>query len=934
MLKYFPLILLLLAQVTVAQEIPPLHNYAPSEYGAENQNWAISQAPDKLVYVANNNGLLQYNGAEWALFPSPNETIMRSVMVIGSKIYTGCYMEFGYWEMNGHGNLEYTSLSKNSKEQLLEDEEFWHIINAEGKVLFQSKKRIYVFDEASGALSFVPADSSLPRIFETQLGIVFQVAGQGLFRFEGGSKVLIHEGTPLKEDEIINVFDIADGVLILTRHQGFFTLKDGDLQRWNIPADSILDSNSIYSGIRLRNSDFALGTISGGFLILDGEGGFKNRIDQTKGLRNNTVLSVFEDMDSKVWLGLDNGIGYVDPGSHFKVYNDNSGAIGSVYASAKVGEYLYLGTNQGLFYKKLDEAPRFRLIPGTQGQVWSLNDIDGTLFCGHHTGTYTISAGRATKIANIPGTWKIGTIPERNDLILQGNYQGLYILESQGGQWKVRNKIEGFDNSARYFEVLDTVVFVNHEYKGVFEIKVDAGFNTALDVKVDSLEPGFNSGIVRFGDTLYYAHRLGIMRYESASAGFVRDSVLSTAYTEGDYVSGKMVVDAENDNLWVFSRNYLNRIAPAKFNDGFIIEKIPLHENARDGVIGYESIALLEGNTYLLGTSFGYITLDLDKLEEKQVEVRIGGIRQLSREQSADPMTDVALDEEGSFAFDKNNLKISFYTPNYNNYEPTKYQYRLGGYYLIWSDWSEEPAATFENLPYGEYTFDVRAKIGDQVSANTASYTFTINKPWQYSNMAILGYVVLGVLFSFAVHSSYRKYYRRRQRKLIEMNERKMELAKAQNEKEIIKIKNEQLRKEFRSKSNELAASTLSIIRKNELLTQVKNELVSGGERKDFTRPIIDIIDKNLNKNDDWELFKEAFNNADRKFLKKLKKSHPNLSPNDIRLCAYLRLNLSSKEIAPLLNISARSVEIKRYRLRKKMDLSHDHNLVDYILKL
>ena len=161
-----------------------------------------------------------------------------------------------------------------------------------------------------------------------------------------------------------------------------------------------------------------------------------------------------------------------------------------------------------------------------------------------------------------------------------------------------------------------------------------------------------------------------------------------------------------------------------------------------------------------------------------------------------------------------------------------------------------------------------------------------------------------------------------------------MELAKAQNEKEIIQLKNEQLKKEFQNKSNELAASTMSLIKKNELLSKAKEQLMANVEGKEAVKPIIDIIDRNLNQNDDWELFKEAFNNADRKFLKKLKKVHPNLSPNDIKLCAYLRLNLSSKEIAPLLNISARSVEIKRYRLRKKMGLEHDDNLVNYILKL
>ena len=125
----------------------------------------------------------------------------------------------------------------------------------------------------------------------------------------------------------------------------------------------------------------------------------------------------------------------------------------------------------------------------------------------------------------------------------------------------------------------------------------------------------------------------------------------------------------------------------------------------------------------------------------------------------------------------------------------------------------------------------------------------------------------------------------------------------------------------------------MSVVKKNELLTKIKEELTELQD-KEKVQGVIKTIDKSLKQNDDWEFFQEAFNNADSEFLKRLKSLHPNLSPNDLKLCAYLRLNLSSKEIAPLFNISVRSVEIKRYRLRKKIDLPHENNLVDYILKL
>ncbi|MEM0932123.1 MAG: triple tyrosine motif-containing protein, partial [Bacteroidota bacterium] len=270
----------------------------------------------------------------------------------------------------------------------------------------------------------------------------------------------------------------------------------------------------------------------------------------------------------------------------------------------------------------------------------------------------------------------------------------------------------------------------------------------------------------------------------------------------------------------------------------------------------------------------------------------------------------------------------------YSKFLQPEYQYKLQGIYDAWSDLSHESNVKFENLPPGNYTFKVRSKVGNTFSSNEASYAFRIAPPWYLTNIMWIVYLVGLLVVSVAIHNLYKRYYTKRQEKLIEKNKRDMALAKAQSEKEIVELKNEQLKTEFQNKSNELAASTMSIIKKNELLSKAKEQLMANVGESDSVKPIIEIIDSNLNQSDDWELFKEAFNNADRKFLKKLKKVHPNLSPNDIKLCAYLRLNLSSKEIAPLLNISARSVEIKRYRLRKKMGLEHDANLVNYILKL
>ena len=126
-IKYIAKFLFLFFSVFVfSQELPPIQNYSIIDYGGTgNQNWSISQSDNKIIYVANNSGLLEFNGAKWRLYPSPNGSDIRSVKVIDNLIYTGCYMEFGYWEKNEYGGLIYTSLLEKLKTPLEEDEQFY-----------------------------------------------------------------------------------------------------------------------------------------------------------------------------------------------------------------------------------------------------------------------------------------------------------------------------------------------------------------------------------------------------------------------------------------------------------------------------------------------------------------------------------------------------------------------------------------------------------------------------------------------------------------------------------------------------------------------------------------------------------------------------------------------------------------------------------------
>ena len=145
---------------------------------------------------------------------------------------------------------------------------------------------------------------------------------------------------------------------------------------------------------------------------------------------------------------------------------------------------------------------------------------------------------------------------------------------------------------------------------------------------------------------------------------------------------------------------------------------------------------------------------------------------------------------------------------------------------------------------------------------------------------------------------------------------------------------------EVSHKNKQLANSISGLLKKNEFLIQLKEELLKIADKtsnpvaEEKVRKLLSSVDDNLEADNEYQQFEDHFDAVHDDFLKTLKKQFPLLTPKDLRLCAYLRMNLSTKEIAPLLNISPRGVEISRYRLRKKMNLPHDANLIDFMLKI
>jgi len=799
-------------------------------------------------------------------------------------------------------------------------------------VIFQSLSRIYIYDTKSGLFNIISPNNGVLRSFRTSNSVYFQTIKEGLFEIENGKSKLVSNNPVLQNNKIVNIFSNDEGLLIQTQLNGFYKLINGNLSKFVTEAESELSASSIYSSQMLSDSSFALGTVSNGIYILTTDGKVKYHITQNRGLSNNTILSLFEDTDKNLWIGLDNGINCINLQTPVKSFSDDTGIFGTVYTSLLHNGKLYIGTNQGLFYKNYNSSEAFKFINGTKGQVWSLFEYDGSVFCGHDSGTFLIEDTVARSVFSQSGTWKFETVPYHKNLLLQGNYYGISVLEKFNNQWVFRNKIAGFDYSSRYFEITNSLdVYVSHEYKGVYRLQLDKTLRSGKYVAYQSPKKGKNASITKFNNVIYYAYKDGIYRLNSKTKQFEKDALLSSVFEKDEYTSGKLIVDNSN-KLWLFTKNYIHYFTLSKLSNELKKNEIPIPASLNNSMSGFENITQLSNSIYLIGTADGYYTININDLSFKNYSVSISNI---SINKLNQKIRNCSVLEEGRFKYDENNITFSYTVPEYNKYINTEYQYLLEGVQEEWSEWSARSTVNFKNLSPGDYVFKVRAKIANSSPENTAVYAFTILKPWYTTNLALFIYIILIFILAHFINKSYKNYYQQQREKLIEENNLLLEIKELENEQQLMKIRNEQLSQDFDAKNRELAVSTMSLIKKNELLSLIKDDLKKTSDDGNRSiKSVISTITKNISEEDTWNVFKEAFDNADKDFLKKVKVAHPALTPNDLRLCAYLRLNLSSKEIAPLLNISVRSVEIKRYRLRKKMDLPHEQGLVEYILSI
>ncbi|MFN8206064.1 MAG: hypothetical protein U0T82_01455 [Bacteroidales bacterium] len=934
----FLLLLLFTGRETVSAQLqldrPRIKNFTKGVYQADNQNWSITQDQEGTLYVANNRGLLTFDGTRWTCLPMPRNTIVRSVAAGDSGlILTGSYEEFGFWQKDRLGKLHYTSLTPLLKNYTFHNEEVWKIIQYQGITYFQTFSVIFAWNGKTVEVLRPPGFIDCFSLINQKLYLV--IANHGLFELREG-RIEPLDPSPFFKNTLIRVMLPFDErkILVATANAGLFLYDStGTLSPWAPEQSSLLQNTSINRGLLDNQKNIVLGTILDGIFLFDRQGKLLFHLSKQNGLQNNTVLGLHIDQDGALWAGLDNGIDLIQPDNSITFYEDPTGRLGSVYTVLLKDHLLYAGTNQGLFCspflpEKGGIQLNFSLVENSQGQVWTLQEQNGQVICGHNDRTYEITGRSISLLSPVSGGYAL--LPLRRgdkDYLLQSTYTDLVLFEKINNRWSFSHTLEGFRNPMRYAET-DHLgnIWVSHLQQGIYRIRLNNDLTATTGVQYYGRAKGFASdnhiSVFKLQNRVVFTNEGKLFIYNDLA-----DTILPFAYLQErlqpeTYVQS--IFPAGGELYWLVTSGSLD-LYELSTNRVILRKTLPLSLFNHRLIQGNEYIYSIDSTHWMVCMENG-MALVSEGPEPRTISLRSALLNEViatGRELTWYPPR-IAEDETvPTLPFRDNNLEFRFSCPVFDS--PLRFEVMLDGLdtsRII----TDQPSYRFDRLPWGRYTFRVKAIDGRGLSSMEASWPFVISPPWYWNNFSKLFYLAFLLLMLLLA----RAYLLRRLRK----QETRLSMEKEQ---EMIRLQNEKLEAEVHYKSMQLANTTYSIIKKNELLLEIKKLLsrsrkagdpLPGAQIKEINR----LLEQSLSNEDDWSVFEQNFEQAHEEFLKRIKKQYPQLTPGDLKLCAFIRMNLPSKKIAPLLGISIRGVENHRYRLRTKMELDRDINLTDYLM--
>ena len=949
--KFLQILMILSCSAAMPQipniEIPEIQNFRKADYNGSPQNWDIVQNSIGYLYFANNNGLLEFDGTSWTILTIPNSKAIRSLAIDkNDTIYVGGFQEFGFFDKDKFGQYQYHSISQMVHSSQKEKDFIWKIGIVNGTVIFQSFDKLYLLKDKK--IKIIKAPSKFQFSFVVNNIFYVQDTRLGILQLD---HILLKK---LPASEIFNnteVWGIAavdkTHFLFATLDKGLWIFDGNSFKVWQTEANDIVRRSSCLGLSVIAGEKFAFNTVLSGLVISDFKGKIIQKINRSNGLQNNTVLHSFVDNKSNLWLGLDNGISFINKQSAFSFFGIDYN-LSTVYASQVHQGIMYVATNQGLYYKpikNLSDNSQFQLVSGTTGQVWAVKSINEILFCGHNRGTMIIKNLKVHSILDSTGTWDFKTEVSNPNLIISSNYAGFSAFSTSAGNCKFLGKITGFSGSVNNFEFKNNAIWFlkNNVAHRLHLNKMYSSITKKELYQISKIKSDIFTNIFLFDGNLFTVSKNKFYEFISKQNSFVNSKKYSNIFAKVPDVN-KCQQDVMG-NLWYVANGSIGVMKKSSDSQYVNVYKQfnPLKDNF---VANYEKVTSVDQNHFFVGINDGLVHFNLSSISKRNIKCNVF-IKNVTFGNHAviNDKTDFIISKPLAYA--ENIIKFTFSAPNFASMSTTKFSYKLEGFDKKWSDWRKTAFKEYTNLREGNYKMMVRADNGYSTAFASSSCTFKILAPWYRSITAFLVYILLMGMGAYFLRILIKNKIRKNkyfetieQRRLYSEKEFAIRQEQLELEKEIERLKNDKLQSELLIKNKELVNNSLQSVKKNKILNGILDGLkeIDISKLDDSVKIKFNKLNKNISKevaaDKSWKNLEHHIKNVHHDFLKRLKHNYPQISPREMDLATYLMLNMSTKEIAEALNISSAGVELARYRLRKKLNLVNKENLTGFLMSI
>ena len=917
---------------------PTVTNYTSRQFDASNQNWACGQDGDGIMYFGNNDGLLVFDGARWKCYPVPGHYIVRSLMVDGNRVYTGSYQQFGYFSRDDFGEMRYTSISDSIDPALFNDDEIWKIERAGDYLIFQSFRSLFVYD---GRHIEVCANVRPLFIYNVSGHIYAQLIDGDFAEFDPETRRLttLIERELVGDDDIVGACDYEPGlVLLATESNGLFIYDTATdkLRPFATDYDDGIRHAQVNRMIVTPKRDIIIGTIQGGIYAMNQSGRPLWHYCLENGLNNNSVLGLLYDNFGNIWSALDYGISLIHTSLPFLILEPDhtDPYIGMTYAVSRFGDKIYMATNQGLYTYSI-ESGKISEVPRVKAQTWHVSKIDDQLFVGCNTSVDVLSSS-GTEHYNSNATDIVKARLRNRDVLLESSYYLIYVYtRGEDGLWHRDHALKDFAEPVRQIETdYDGSVWCAHLASGVMRLELSDDLTRVKDTKHFKSTNSNNSNMafvmkirgrvaVSDGDKLYIydTDSCKLKPYES----FNRDLPM---------IKGILSTESVDDNLfWVTSKTQYNLISyeDGRFKRIFTVP-LDLFSMQSNGLNNKVFVDKDLTAFFTLNNGIGTLSLTREAKEQQPLVLTHGSITSLSKDGNE---TRLPIDSKTRDVEVPGNIMFSLRYPNYNA-RPSQIRYELEGGGSRQSHVTSETEISYGGLTPGHYVFKATLIDDDRNESEPLLYEFMVPRPWYLTIWAMLLYFILIVLLVVLIAKwrVRRALIKEEHKNSIEQAAQSIKILEqeriiAQQQKQLLEI-------ELTSKSKELASLALDMAQRQRVIDNLKDTISEQKRKGSITTNDIDSllkhIDSDIGDSEFWNIYHNNFDLIHENFFRNLVASYPTLTPVDLRFCALLRLNLSTKDIAKFTSLTVRGVETARYRLRKKLGIKDKESLVQFLI--